>query len=358
MVLPRPSKLSFCLFFFVIAAGLLLRTFPIINQYVMLGRIETNNQQVEDLQVHSSTVDSKSRVVDADLLFNGKRPVAYDNPVYYAHVPKTGGRGALRHFNKVLFDRNTGNKCNHGPGSCVNKRTLNWTAWVARGTTHGCYLHMSEYCWYKIDVAGPRPEHAFTMLRPAHHHVLSQYLHCTESGAHKNRRKWMPSLEEWLQAWADEKRQLKNTTVAGRLELVAKIKRRFKCYNPWDHASTLLRLPANITAAGLRTQFDVVGLLPEFSASTCLMAVYVLRRVPPACDCGTGGGGGVASRVVSHGVSQHGDSLNITTTERALIDGLTEVDARLYGLAEELFREALERVNRQYSVRLCTKYKW
>lgn len=98
--------------------------------------------------------------------------------------------------------------------------------------------------------------------------------------------------------------------------------------------------------------------MPEFSASTCLMVVYVLRRVPPVCDCGAGGGGGVASQVVDHGVSRHGDSLNITTTERALIDGLTEVDARLYGLAEELFREALERVNRQYSVRLCTKYKW
>merc|ERR1711865_384858 len=48
MVLPRPSKLSFRLFF----AGLLLMTFPIINQYVMLGRIEMNDQQVEDLQVH------------------------------------------------------------------------------------------------------------------------------------------------------------------------------------------------------------------------------------------------------------------------------------------------------------------
>ena len=350
---------KFRLFFSAIAAGLLLRTFPIINQYVMLGRIETNNQQVEDLQVHSSTVDSKSRVVDADLLFNGKRPVAYDNPVYYAHVPKTGGRGALAHFNKVLFDRNTpGYKCHHGASGCAGNRTFDWSAWVAAGTTDECYLHMSEDCWYKINVAGPRPEHAFTMLRPAHHHVLSQYLHCTESVAHKNRRKWMPSLEEWLRAWADEKRQLKNVTVAGRLELVAKMKRRFKCYNPWDHASTLLRLPANITAAGLRTQFDVVVLMPEFSASTCLMVVYVLRRVPPVCDCGAGGGVGVASQVVDHGVSRHGDSLNITTTERALIDGLTEVDARLYGLAEELFREALERVNRQYSVRLCTKYKW
>jgi len=114
----------------------------------------------------------------------------------------------------------------------------------------------------------------------------------------------------------------------------------------------------DISTAGLSTQFDVVVLMPEFSASTCLMVVYVLRRVPPVCDCGAGGGGGVASQVVDHGVSRHGDSLNITTTERALIDGLTEVDARLYGLAEELFREALERVNRQYSVRLCTKYKW
>eukprot|EP00588_Corethron_pennatum_P008953 CAMPEP_0194276418 /NCGR_PEP_ID=MMETSP0169-20130528/9030_1 /TAXON_ID=218684 /ORGANISM="Corethron pennatum, Strain L29A3" /LENGTH=367 /DNA_ID=CAMNT_0039020145 /DNA_START=122 /DNA_END=1226 /DNA_ORIENTATION=- len=268
-----------------------------------------------------------------------KRPVSYSHPAYYSHIPKTGGFGALLTFNKI-FKRKLAYKCARG-----NNRAIAWKDWIEKGEADKCYIIMSEdrlKLWEEYD--GPKPEHVYTMVRPPREHILSQYIHCTETKGHRAGVKMMPSLDKWLEDWVgvmkkipnfvNDEGQYKKTTVE-------MMKKKYNCFEPVERMSIHLRINPNVTKKELSQRFDVIGLLPFFTTSTCLMVIDVLKSVPASCDCST-----ETKRhkivVQDHGVENHGDTMKISKEQGMLMNQLVPTDTKLYKLSEELFHEESE----------------
>ena len=55
----------------------------------------------------------------------------------------------------------------------------------------------------------------------------------------------------------------------------------------------------------------------------------------------------------SHNVTNHGGTHEHTKEQLRAIEELADVDMKLYPLAEELFAEQVEEVERKFSVKLC-----
>jgi len=117
--------------------------------------------------------------------------------------------------------------------------------------------------------------------------------------------------------------------------------------------SVHLGVGESVTKTQLTEEFDIIGLLPYFATSTCLMAIDVLQTVPESCDCSSKTTETLEVAVKDHGVKSHGDTMQITQSQSDLIEQLIRIDAHLYKLSEEIFFEAVERVNTKYSVKLC-----
>mmetsp|Transcript_27223 Transcript_27223/g.58717 ORF Transcript_27223/g.58717 Transcript_27223/m.58717 type:complete len:410 (+) Transcript_27223:231-1460(+) len=121
-----------------------------------------------------------------------------------------------------------------------------------------CVFWTSEIEYPLNTNIAPMLEKVYTMVREPISHVVSQYFHCTESIDHArtkdpdtgellNRHSRMPSLDAWLESYAE----LAKTVRFGKLlpsELlwhpkIIELRQRFKCYCPVDSESAFVRFP-------------------------------------------------------------------------------------------------------------------
>mmetsp|Transcript_30786 Transcript_30786/g.81808 ORF Transcript_30786/g.81808 Transcript_30786/m.81808 type:complete len:320 (-) Transcript_30786:384-1343(-) len=282
---------------------------------------------VHTIEVHARD-DSITDVatVDADA-----RSPLFGPPFFMVHIPKTGGASVLLIMEQDLvgagFPRPA--VCNHGVAPVANR-----TWWTAPGST--CLIHAAEAPYFAADVT------TFVMVREPKQHVVSQYFHCTESPAHKDRAHFMPSLDTWLEVWAAVR---PNRTIR-------RMQREFQCYNPVNRQNTNLKSPENETV--LSTRFQAVGLTTEMERSTCLFSIRVLGGVVPRrCNCTNRLPLSSKSPVVDHGVLHHGASHNTTQHQANLIDELTKEDQRVFSWAQQVFAKNFIEVQERYDFKMC-----
>ena len=266
---------------------------------------------------------------------------------YFVKLPKTGGTSAretLRSDAGPLSQ--TGGRCS---GDLALLSHFKWG-----GQAKGCWLTDTEGR-SPVDSKGdhigvgtaPGPNHRFTMIREPHSHVLSMFVHCTESPDHRDRRHFMPgTLAEWLKFWVKQQRD-----PAQGVRYRDAPDQKFRCYTPMNFQWNRLSRPSK---QDLAANFDVVGLTSDFVRSTCMMSISILNKVPRRCDC-THGEPNKQPMVVHkvHRVKHHGSSYPTTPQEDELIAELTRHDAQLLRDAEEHFRRKLDEIEQLWQIKIC-----
>ena len=148
-------------------------------------------------------------------------------------------------------------------------------------------------------------------------------------------------MEEWLEFWV---KKLQNE--GSELE-----DEEFECYNPINMQSRYLSYS---NGTKLLDMYEVVGLSTEMSKTACLISISIHGKVPKRCDCTHGKENDVQAEVrYDHGVTRHGDSVNLTDRALEAIDTLTRTDALLYQATEEAFWYKVDYVEQLYSIKLC-----
>jgi len=268
---------------------------------------------------------------------------------FFIHIPKTAGTTARDIMNSLFRTMALGEQvvCDHTVDS-----HLKYWQWSSTIITPGhsnpirnCKMHMSESI-YPSDMNWA---HVYTIVRPPHEHVLSQYFHCKESQFHK-RKELMPSLDEWLSSWVP----LMETKLRRAMKRWKgkHFHSMFNCYNPINLQSYILQFAENLSPESskmdLKKRFDVIGLTTQFDKSICLIMIHLTGKVPKVCDC-------TSRRRLreSHGVTHHGASFDTSESQRRAISNLTKVDQRMFQYAEELFEIDVKNTEEKYAVQLC-----
>lgn len=313
---------------------------------------------------------------------------SYSN--YLIHLPKAGGYSAFEYLKRdraelSVLAVNGGNDgevadsrvCNHGG------RQIDWESWEA------CWLHSTEG-FFSVE-----PARRFVILRNPLHQVPSFWNYCTTSPKRSKKSKSMPStLEAWLQTWQDVQNEQHAQNKHNRPNDCPQIEQgggrekgcpAFKCYNPIDLQTTRLKMHGK-DPVDMERYFDVVGITEELEKSTCLISIAIHRKVPLRCDCsrvnggvgtnndGTSGNGTMMDDTINnstsnestsakrrmeqraridHGVTTHGDEINLSKAALEMIHDITRNDRVLYDVAERIFWKEVERVERWYDIELC-----
>lgn len=303
-------------------------------------RYNTNGYNTNDRGRQNNYLQSKDPSTGAELQ-------SIDN--FFVHIPKSAGTAARDVMNNLFRTMSLGDQvvCDHTTDSHLKYRQ--WSSSIITPAhsypIRNCKMHMSE----SIYPSGMNWTHVYTILRPPHEHVLSQYFHCKESRFHK-RKELMPSLDGWLSSWvpmmetklSQEMKQLKNRHFHSM----------FNCYNPINFQSYILQFAENLSPESskmdLKQRFDVIGLTTHFDKSICLIMIHLTGKVPKACDC-------TSRRRLrkSHGVTHHGALFKTSESQMHAISNLTKVDQRVFQYAEELFEIDVKRAEEKYAVQLC-----
>jgi hypothetical protein len=265
---------------------------------------------------------------------------------------------------------------------------------ITKSVRQDCSMYMTESHWSDV------PQHVYSIIRDPREHLVSAYFHCKESKQHgKKFGHLMPdTLDEWLDEWVETKRKGKGLLKAQALKRME----RYRCYNPINMQATLLLSPASPASYGeenspvpaskdsLKKRFDVLGLTSQMDKSLCLIFIRWNGIVPNRCDCSNESNGkrrvqetddgdsadangdteeeggditGAARSITgklehhgaihSHNVTNHGGTHEHTKEQLAAIEELADMDMKLYAVAEELFAEQVEEVEREFSIKLC-----
>lgn len=348
----------------------------------------------------------KAAIVDeADLL------KAANFSHYLIHLPKAGGTFARHQLNKDMrtnkLVRKHGILCDKGVSPVNNY--MNWPTYydykardrsaeqkearrlgphfeaprITKTVRQQCGMYMTESHWSDV------PQHVYSIIRDPKEHVVSAYFHCKESKQHgKKFGHLMPdTLDEWLDEWVETKRKGKGLLNAQALKRME----RYRCYNPINMQSSLLLAPTAPLSLGeesapgpvnkdtLADRFDVLGLTSQMDKSLCLIFIRWNGIVPDRCDCSKDSNGnkrlqetgdeGSATEdegdnapsgnlahhgaIHSHNVTNHGGTHEHTKEQLAAIQELADIDMKLYAIAEELFAEQMQEVEREFSIKLC-----
>jgi hypothetical protein len=262
---------------------------------------------------------------------------------FFSHIPKSGGTYALRAITSLVMEDPQWKRLDDGDRfRPCDVGTTSLDHFQARFPVHWkgipCTLWQSEQP-YRPSVA----KHVYTIVRSPKEHVISQYFHCTESPAHKTRAPLMPqTLDAWVESWA---------SAIGNPAAIQS-NSRYQCYNPINHQSWFLGFDYRSTKQQLRNKFDVIGITAEMSKSVCLVAIQYAGFVPEKCDC-TDTSKQLHIKKATHGVTHHGGSYSMSSSQEQAISKLTDLDQLLYNLATEIFHEQVQRVEQQHQVTLC-----
>jgi hypothetical protein len=158
----------------------------------------------------------------------------------------------------------------------------------------------------------------------------------------------MPDLDGWLDFWIEvrQNRTLMNETQKPFLFLP------FNCYRPINLQTHFTNGMTGIE--DLQRHFFAFGITSEMTKSSCLIATCFFGQVPTSCNCSN-----VANKNrhnlsrVDHNVKNHGDSYNLTDSQRQKIASLTDRDQVLWRNAKVVFQQQIDHVEAEYNVRLC-----
>jgi len=130
----------------------------------------------------------------------------------------------------------------------------------------------------------------------------------------------------------------------------------FMCFNPINHQSEFVGFTQYTTKQDLKERYDVIGDQSQMDKTVCMIFLRYTGHLAPQCDCSPSRQRRLVTKM-DHGVLHHGDTFNITASQKAAIDAVTQDDALLYKMATELFEEQVREVEEELGVVLCEKIK-
>ena len=326
-----------------------------------------------------SVVSNKTRATKIVIQQNGKQP-GPDNPKpeiefthFLSHVPKSGAVYAFQTLNKLLWNLPEWNEDRiknggHGIRGCNQAKAnpIRYQNYVYSYKGSKCTLWMSEHGYTTL------PQHIYTILREPREHVLSMYFHCKQSKDHDDRADHMPSLDEWLQAWADAKNN----------ETLVRENRKFACYNPINYQAKFTKYDPLEGKDDLKQKYDVIGDNAQMPKTVCTIFIRYTGWVPKECDCTSLAPKrrrkmvAVHNRTLpvehqvlrklrleydtsqhSHGVKNHGKTYKTTPYQDELIAKLRDVDKEVYRLGREVFQEQVKEVEEEYKIHICDDFR-
>mmetsp|Transcript_15623 Transcript_15623/g.31763 ORF Transcript_15623/g.31763 Transcript_15623/m.31763 type:complete len:332 (+) Transcript_15623:104-1099(+) len=258
----------------------------------------------------------------------------HDLENYYIHIPKTAGYyvfGKIEEMVASTFEHNRPHVCN------IKMRPL--------------YTLDSKKCQFCFteQTYSHYPKRTYTMIRNPRDHVISQYFHCAESKEHYYTAKFMPSLDEWLEAWV---LALDNETKAEENE-------KFKCYDPRNKQTSFVYSHlANDEKKDLETldkRFEVIAPFERMDTSICVIFIQFSGRVPDECVCASERekNRNRNSELVDHGVKHHGSSFVTTAEQDGMIAKITTEDVMLHKYTNQLFEKKLKETEEVYGITVC-----
>lgn len=281
---------------------------------------------------------------------------------YVLHIPKTGGTYLKDIANNLLMETAEWANLKHDdkPYLCDLgvKRHEDISGFPEtfiesnKVTGYKCTAYMAEGDY------NTRADYIYTILREPFSHVLSQYFHCKEATVHKQYWDRMPSLDEWLEYWYNQTINADSLDVFEQMKLEGR-RNKFKCYMPVNLQSHLLNLnhtlilieDEDIALREIQSRFTILGDNFQMNKTVCSIVARYSGIVPLGCDCSD-----VQEQrraTADHGVIHHGNTFNITNQQRKWIDEITKVDQKLYKYGKIIFGRQVEKLEKDYSVKIC-----
>jgi hypothetical protein len=165
----------------------------------------------------------------------------------------------------------------------------------------------------------------------------------------------MPSLDEWLETWAEAKHSEEQQQAN---------QQKFRCYNPIDAQSKYVNFDPAKGKADLKARYDVLGDNAQMEKSVCLIFIKYTGWVPDQCNCTDIHNHRRLGRLDynatehGHGVKHHGSTYEITSRQKELISKeLRAIDSELYVIVKEIFKEQVEEIEQQYKISICDNFK-
>lgn len=286
-----------------------------------------------------------------------------------------------------------------------------------------CNMWVTEMPWNRHAL------NVYTIVREPFSHLLSQYFHCTESRDHarsrkmgngvvlENRQDMMPSLDEWMQTYADLMDE--NLDAYEMFNRTQELKNKFHCYNPINSESHFVKFvhklpkkyhypyPYDAPENRQRTtrlkkvdkklfeevkkKYAVVGDTSQMVKTICAIFIKFTQgeHIPEVCECteirdgGSDGGEFLVTNLYTnpvgklpegskqgvitmgynatkhaHGVKNHGSAFvkNLTDHQRDLVGRLRGLDMVLYNVSRAVFDEQIQEMESKYKIKVCDKW--
>jgi hypothetical protein len=134
----------------------------------------------------------------------------------------------------------------------------------------------------------------------------------------------------------------------------------------------------------LKSRYDVIGDNAQMDKSVCVIFIRYTGWVPKECDCSNGSsnalsiesnltaavnvsstsgstsrGQGLEYDIAknSHGVTHHGATFETTQLQDQAIAKLRDVDALMYNISREVFKEQVQKVEEEYQIKVCDQFR-
>ncbi len=314
----------------------------------------------KDMRVAGETVDRTKTTVSKLIKMENDNTIKSDDKILshlYVHIPKAGGYGFYDKLRILMSSRGgifngigsrkdqTGwayRPCNAGLGKL---RDFSSDKFPENVDSVPCNLWMTEDRIARSD----HHLHAYTVIRSPAEHVISQYFHCAESSSHADRADKMPGLDEWLDYHVQRLEGVEDVMS------VKKDPNPYHCYDPINLQSQFVNFNREKNENHLVKEFDVIGVMDQFSKSICAISIRYTGVVPLVCDC-TDESENKNRRLDNandHGVKHHGASFKPTESQARKIAKLTELDNVLYDKTKLAFAQQVLDIEKDFGVKLC-----
>jgi hypothetical protein len=195
-------------------------------------------------------------------------------------------------------------------------------------------------------------------------------------------------LDAWVDAIGNTKKQL-NT------------RKKFGCsYNPINHQSKFVEFDPDKADEGkedLKSRYDVIGDNAQMVKSVCVIFIRYTGWVPKECDCSNGSSNALSiesnltaavnvsstsgrrqlreflgehsstsrrrlglaydTSKDSNGVAHHGATFKTTQRQDQAIAKLRDMDALMYNISREVFKEQVQEVEEEYQIKVCDQFR-
>jgi len=229
-----------------------------------------------------------------------------------------------------------------------------------------------ECCWPQktdgLDV--------ITFMRDPVAHVYSQWNHCQKNLDSWFNPKGLPeSFEGWLEYWANAGDEPGDSEHGFGCYLPINLQARALSCKAWPFKACPKATPALDTDVKTFPKFGVdnetalrhvsddspggaalVGLTEYYQESLCLLHAKYRKRLPPYCDCrDEKAWAAFPGHHFTHSSEVAHDRVKLSAREVKLVHQLTDLDRRLYSVAQARFWAEVARVEEQFGTRISCK---